>query len=328
MQENLMSSSILGNAFSREDITVQSHYDRPNTITGGHKACQGCGEALAARCVIDAAYEATDGKIVLVNATGCLEVFSSVYPENSWNVPWIHSLFGNAPAVAAGVIAALEKQGQKNVRVIAQGGDGATADIGMGCLSGMFDRNDDVLYVCYDNQAYMNTGVQRSGATPPLARTATTLPNKIYLGNSEKTGKNVPQIAIAHGIPYVATASIGNIHDLEQKVVKAIRIRGAKYIHIHVPCPLGWGYPPAETIKIAKLAIQCGLFPLFEAENGRLVRSVPIDDQICVDDYLRIQKRFSHLYGKNATTDTVKILQNIANENVEKYGLKRDVADE
>jgi pyruvate ferredoxin oxidoreductase beta subunit len=327
MQEKLMSSSILGSAFSREDVTVQSHYDRPNTITGGHKACQGCGEALAARCVIDAAYEAADGKIVLVNATGCLEVFSSVYPENSWNVPWIHSLFGNAPAVAAGIIAALEKQGQKNVRVIAQGGDGATADIGMGCLSGMFDRNDDVLYVCYDNQAYMNTGVQRSGATPPLARTATTLPNKIYLGNSEKTGKNVPQIAIAHGIPYVATASVGNIHDLEQKVVKAIRIRGAKYIHIHVPCPLGWGFHPSETIKVARLAVECGLFPLYEAEYGTIAGAVPIDDPKPVEEYLRVQRRFAHLFGKNSSREMIDALQRIATENIDKYRLSGGVSN-
>jgi pyruvate ferredoxin oxidoreductase beta subunit len=322
-----MTQLTLGNKFSKENLTIQSLHNRANSLTSGHKACQGCGEALAARCVLDAAYHITEGKIAVVNATGCLEVFSSVYPENSWSIPWIHSLFGNAPAVASGVAAAFKKQ-EKDVRVIAQGGDGATADIGMGCLSGMFDRNDDVLYICYDNQAYMNTGVQRSGATPPLARTATTLPNKTYAGNDVKTGKNVPQIAMAHGIPYVATASVGNIHDLEQKVGKAINMRGSRYIHIHVPCPLGWGFPPAETIKVAKLAIRCGLFPLFESEKGEIVGATPINDQVNVEDYLGIQKRFAHLFAKDAPRDLVGILQCIADENIEKYRLKGGVADE
>ncbi|MDR0968038.1 MAG: hypothetical protein LBL99_00165 [Holosporaceae bacterium] len=302
--------------------TVQSNCDRPNTLTSGHRACQGCGEALAARCVVDAAYNAVDGKIIVVNATGCLEVFSCSYPENSWNVPWLHSLFGNAPAVATGVAAAMRREGKDDVRVIAQGGDGSTFDIGMGCLSGMFDRNDDVLYVCYDNQAYMNTGVQRSGATTPFARTATTLPNKNYMGSDPQTGKFVPEIAMAHRIPYVATASVGNIPDLEKKVAKAIKIRGAKYVHVHSPCPLGWGYPTSETIKLARLAIQCGMFPLFEAENGKFVSSTPIEELIPVEEYLKAQRRFAHLFGKNASLDAIELLRQTANKNIEKYKLR------
>jgi pyruvate ferredoxin oxidoreductase beta subunit len=265
--------------------------------------------------------------LVVVNATGCLEVFSCVYPENAWQVPWLHSLFGNAPAVAAGVASAFKIRGMNDVRVVAQGGDGSTSDIGMGCLSGMFDRNDDVLYVCYDNQAYMNTGVQRSSSTPIHARTATTLPNAKYLGNDSCTGKNVPDIAIAHGIPYVATASIANIMDLELKVFRAIQIRGARYLHVHVPCPLGWGYPPSETIKIARLAIQCGLFPLFEAENGALVGSTPIGVPRPVEEYLRLQRRFAHLFGKNARTDAIEALQQVANKNIEKYRLSGGLSD-
>ena len=147
---------------------------RTNSLNSGHRACQGCGEALGARYAIDAAMEATGNQLIAVNATGCLEVFSTPYPETSWQIPWIHSLFGNAAAVASGVAAAQRALGRTNVRVIAQGGDGGTTDIGFGCLSGMFERNDDVLYICYDNEAYMNTGVQRSSATPPAARTATT----------------------------------------------------------------------------------------------------------------------------------------------------------
>ncbi|MDR2766073.1 MAG: hypothetical protein LBB63_01235 [Holosporaceae bacterium] len=323
-----MSNYTIGGGFSGENATVQSAHDRPNTITSGHKACQGCGEALGARCVLDAAYRLTGGKIVVVTATGCLEVFSSVYPENSWNVPWIHSLFGNAPAVASGVAAAFRRLGKEDVRVIAQGGDGAIADISMGCLSGMFERNDDVLCVCYDNQAYMNTGVQRSGVTPSFARTATTLPNGVYFGNEERTGKNVPKIAMAHGIPYVAMGSVGNIRDLEQKVVRAMGIRGARYIHVHVPCPLGWGYPTSETIRVARLAIRCGLFPLFEAENGKVVGSTPIEDQVPVEDYLRTQRRFAHLFGKNAPVNALESLQNMANENIDEYRLVGGLAHE
>lgn len=312
----------------QENNCVQSDYNRPNTLTSGHRACQGCGEALGARCAIDAAYKATGGKIVVVNATGCLEVFSCVYPENSWGIPWVHSLFGNAPAVATGVAAALKNKEQSDIRVIAHGGDGSTTDIGMGCLSGMFDRNDDVLYICYDNQAYMNTGVQRSSATPALARTATTLPNKQYMGNDPHTGKNVPHIAMAHNIPYVATASIGNMIDLEQKVTRAIHIRGARYIHVHVPCPLGWGYATSDTIKIARLAIRCCLFPLFEAENGELTRSTPVDEIISVEEYLKTQKRFAHLFSPNAPNDALEILQKTADRNIKKYKLSGDLFDE
>lgn len=154
--------------------TVQADTHRTNSLNSGHRACQGCGEALGARYAIDAAMRATGNQLIVVNATGCLEVFSTPYPETSWQIPWMHSLFGNAAAVATGVAAALRVQGRTGIRVVAQGGDGGTTDIGMGCLSGMFERNDDVLYLCYDNEAYMNTGVQRSSATPAAARTATT----------------------------------------------------------------------------------------------------------------------------------------------------------
>src|SRR3990170_734441 len=188
------------------------------------------------------AMQAADKKLIAANATGCLEVFSTPFPETSWQVSWIHSLFGNAPAVATGIAAALKAKGRNDVRVIAQGGDGGTADIGFGCLSGMFERNDDVLYICYDNQAYMNTGVQRSSATPPAARTATTAAVGAEPGNVFGQGKDLPRIAMAHGIPYVATATVAELRDLEAKVRRAMEIRGARYIHVFVPCPLGWGH--------------------------------------------------------------------------------------
>src|ERR1043166_1819571 len=217
---------------------VQANMRRTNSLNSGHRACQGCGEALGARYAIDAAMQACNERVIAVSATGCLEVFSTPYPETSWQIPWIHSLFGNAAAVAAGVAAALRVKGRADVKVIAQGGDGGTTDIGFGCLSGMFERNDDVPYICYDNEAYMNTGVQRSSATPPAAHTATTMSVGAHPGNVFGTGKNVPMIAMAHHIPYVATASVANLRDLEAKVTRAMGTSGARYIHIHVPCPL------------------------------------------------------------------------------------------
>src|SRR5690349_8475185 len=183
-------SLAVGNRLLPQDQrSVQSASGRSNALTCGHRACQGCGEALGARYALDAVYRATGGKMIAVNATGCLEVFSTPYPETSWQVAWMHSLFGNASAVAAGVAAALRAKGQTKTRVVAQGGDGGTADIGLGCLSGMFERNDDVLYICYDNEAYMNTGVQRSGTTPAAARTATTPPVGPKPGNVFGQGK-------------------------------------------------------------------------------------------------------------------------------------------
>ena len=209
-----------------ERRTVQSDAERPNSLTSGHRACQGCGEALGARYALDAAMRATEGQMVAVNATGCLEVFSTPYPETSWKIAWLHSLFGNAPAVATGVAAALRAKGRGATRVIGQAGDGGTVDIGFGCLSGMFERNDDVLFICYDNEAYMNTGVQRSGATPPAARTATTEAVGPDPGNSFGQGKNMPELAMAHRIPYVATATVADLHDLEDKVTRAMEIHG------------------------------------------------------------------------------------------------------
>ncbi|MBP8120061.1 MAG: pyruvate ferredoxin oxidoreductase, partial [Burkholderiales bacterium] len=207
---------------AEDDRNVQANMRRTNSLNSGHRACQGCGEALGARYAIDAAMQATNNQVMAVNATGCLEVFSTPYPETSWQIPWLHSLFGNAAAVASGVAAGLRARGKKDVRVIAQGGDGGTTDIGFGCLSGMFERNDDVLYICYDNEAYMNTGVQRSSATPPAARTATTMAVGPHPGNVFGTGKNLPLIAMAHHIPYVATASVANLRDLEAKVIRAM----------------------------------------------------------------------------------------------------------
>jgi len=300
---------------------VQASTERANALTSGHRACQGCGEALGARYVLDAAMRATGGQLVAVNATGCLEVFTTPYPETAWQLPWLHSLFANAASVASGVAAAMRAKG-KPVRVIAQGGDGGTTDIGFGCLSGMFERNDDVLYVCYDNEAYMNTGVQRSSATPPAARTATTPAVGPEPGNPFGTGKNLPRLAMAHGIPYVATASVAELHDLEAKVRRAMELRGARYLHVHVPCPLGWGSESDDTIRVARLAIECGLFPLFEAEHGEVTRSRPIRRRVPVEDYLRLQKRFAQLFLEDRPDrESIARIQAMADRNIELYHL-------
>jgi len=301
--------------------SVQADMHRTNSLNSGHRACQGCGEALGARYAIDAAMRATGNHLIAVNATGCLEVFSTPYPETSWQIPWIHSLFGNAAAVASGVAAAQRALGRPHVRVIAQGGDGGTTDIGFGCLSGMFERNDDVLYICYDNEAYMNTGVQRSSATPPAARTATTPAVGHTPGNVFGTGKNVPLIAMAHRIPYVATASVANLRDLEAKVTAAMQIDGARYVHIHVPCPLGWGSAPEDTLKVARMAVESGLFPLFEARHGKITSRTPIRRKVPVTEYLRLQKRFMHLFAGRGEDARIALIQQAADRNIEEFGL-------
>jgi pyruvate ferredoxin oxidoreductase beta subunit len=307
--------------------SVQSGRERTNSLNSGHRACQGCGEALGARYAIDAAMAATNRQLVAANATGCLEVFSTPYPETSWQIPWIHSLFGNAAAVGTGIAAALRAQGKRDVRVVAQGGDGGTTDIGFGCLSGMFERNDDVLYICYDNEAYMNTGVQRSSATPPAARTNTTMPVGDATGARFGQGKNLPLIAMAHEIPYVATATVAELRDLEAKVRRAMEFRGARYIHVLVPCPLGWGHGSAETIKMARLAMQTALFPVFEAEHGEVKNVSKIRRQLPVEDYLRPQSRFAHLFKPPGHPDLVARIQALADRNVQRFGLVGDAED-
>ena len=315
-------SRAVGNRLLDQSLrTGQANPDRQNSLNAGHRACQGCGEALGARYVVDTAFRAARGRLIVVNATGCLEVFSTPYPESSWQLPWLHSLFANAAPVATGVAAALKATGQEDIRVLAQGGDGATVDIGLSGLSGLFERNDDVLYVCYDNEAYMNTGVQRSGATPPAARTATTEAVGPQPGNRFGTGKDMPRIAMAHEIPYVATATVAELHDLEAKVEKAMSLHGARYLHVLVPCPLGWGSAPSDTINLARLAQRSGLFPLFEAEHGEVTAVLPIRGQVPVEDYLRPQKRFAHLFGDPPNTQVLSQLQQLADRNIARYGL-------
>ncbi len=285
-------------------------------FTSGHTACSGCGQAVAARLVIDASGPNT----MVANNTGCLEVFSTKYPESSWEVPWIHSLFENSPAVASGIEAALKYLGKKDgINVIAQAGDGGTADIGLQALSGLWERGHDILYVCYDNEAYMNTGVQRSGLTPFDTNTTTSPIGARSTGNI-RPKKAMPEIAVAHGIPYVATATVAFLQDLQRKVKKAHSIKGPKYLQIHVPCPLGWRHEPAATYHIAKLAVETGLYPIIEYENGALTSRRQIVPKP-VEEYLKLQGRFKHLLNN---PEEVKKIQEIADNNIKKYGLKAE----
>jgi pyruvate ferredoxin oxidoreductase beta subunit len=282
-------------------------------FASGHTACPGCGQSLAARLVVDAAGPNT----IIANNTGCLEVFSTKYPESAWCVPWIHSLFENAAAVASGIESALKFQGKKDkISVIAQAGDGGTADIGMQALSGMWERGHDVLAICYDNEAYENTGIQRSGLTPYDAST-TTSPSGFESFGNPRPKKPMPEIAKAHGIPYVATASVGFPQDLQKKVKKAISIKGPKYMQIHVPCPLGWGYSSGLTYQIAKLAVETGLYPIIEYENGILTGVRKITPKP-VEEYLKPQRRFRHIIGN---PDELAKIQEIANNNIKRYNL-------
>jgi pyruvate ferredoxin oxidoreductase beta subunit len=315
-------SFVVGNRLLEPDQrTVQADPRRSNTLTSGHRACQGCGEALGARYALDAVMRATGDRVIAANATGCLEVFTTPYPESSWQLPWIHSLFGNAPAVATGVAAALKVKGRDDIRVVGQGGDGGTVDIGFACLSGMFERNDDVLFICYDNEGYMNTGVQRSGATPPAARTATTQAVGDQPGNVFGQGKSAPLIAMAHEIPYVATATVADLHDLEAKVERAMTFHGARYVHILVTCPLGWGCASHDTVRVARLATQTGLFPVFEAEAGDVTAVTKIRRQAPVEEYLRPQRRFAHLFEPELRADVIARIQARADRNIARFGL-------
>jgi pyruvate ferredoxin oxidoreductase beta subunit len=284
-------------------------------FVSGHTACSGCGQSMAARLVMDVAGPNT----MVSNATGCLEVFSTKAPETAWGVPWVHSLFENSAAVASGIEAALRHLGKiDSIRVISQGGDGGTADIGLQALSGMLERGHDVLYVCYDNEAYMNTGIQRSGLTPFNASTTTSPSGKQSTGNPREK-KPLTEIAAAHHIPYAASASVAYPQDVQKKVKKALQIRGPKFLQIHVPCPLGWRSEPSATLEIAKLAVQTGLYPIIEYEYGKLVKVFKLKEPKPVEEYLKTQGRFRHLL-KNK--EALARVQEVANKNIEYYSLK------
>ncbi len=292
-------------------------YEITRGFLPGHRACAGCGQATAIRLVM----EVVGPNVVAANATGCLEVFSTPHPESAWGIPWVHSLFENQAAVASGIEAALKKQGKlaEGVKVLAFGGDGGTLDIGFGALSGMLERGHDILYVCMDNEAYMNTGVQRSGSTPFAASTTTSPAGRRSFGE-DRPKKDLPAIVAAHGVPYVATSSMSFFADVRRKVKKAMGIQGPRYIQIHVPCPPGWGYDEKLSIEVGRLAVECGLYPLVEWEDGKVARVRKIK-QVPVEEYLKGQRRFRHLFRTEEGKAQLAKIQELADENIEKYGL-------
>jgi pyruvate ferredoxin oxidoreductase beta subunit len=277
-------------------VFVPKLVTKKENFAPGHRACVGCGEALAVRL----ACKALGQNVIIVTATGCMEVVSSPLPYTSWRVPWIHTLFENTGAVASGIEAGLkvimrkEKRPAKEINVVAMAGDGGTSDIGLQALSGALERGHDFLYICLDNEAYMNTGIQRSSSTPYGASTTTAPAGKISIGQVTWK-KNMPAIAAAHDIPYVATACPSYPFDLMAKVARGAAIHGPAYVHILSVCPTGWRSATNLTIRIGRLAVETGMFPLYEVENGKYKLSIDLPRLRPVQDYLKLQGRFRHL---------------------------------
>ncbi len=271
----------------------------------GHRACSGCGQAAAVRMV----QKALGRNVIVASATGCMEVVSTPFPQSSWQIPWIHVAFENAAAVAGGIEAALKimrrkgKIDDKKITVVAMAGDGGTADIGFQALSGALERGHNFLYVCYDNEAYMNTGVQRSSATPFGASTTTSPAGKVKSGQPTWK-KNMVNIVAAHNINYVATASPSYPLDLVEKIKKGAGSEGPAYVHVLSPCPPGWGIKADETIKLGRLAVETGVFPLYEIENGRYRITVDFKELEPVVTYLNKQGRFRRI-----SPETVELIQ-------------------
>ncbi len=260
-------------------------------FASGHRACAGCGEALTIRHIMKAAGRNS----ITVMATGCMEVVSTPYPETAWEVAWIHGAFENVPAIASGIDRALKVKGtREKINLVCFGGDGASFDIGFGALSGAIERGHKFTYVATDNEAYANTGIQRSGATFPYASTTTAPAGKKVHGKQEPK-KPLPLIIAAHGVRYVASVSIANINDLVNKVKKALAIDGTTFIHAFCPCIPGWRTDPSKTIEISRRALETGVFPLYEIENGILKFSQKIGKRKPAVEYLEMQGRFKHL---------------------------------
>jgi pyruvate ferredoxin oxidoreductase beta subunit len=301
------------------DNTEQAKYFVPRALplkeyfAPGHRACQGCGPAIAFRHML----KALGPNTVISEATGCGEIISSPYPQSAWRVPWIHSAFENAAATAAGIESAykvLMRKGripEERINVIALAGDGGTGDIGLQALSGALERGHDFIYICYDNEAYMNTGIQRSGLTPWGASTTTSPAGKVSKGQPTWK-KDMPAIAAAHHIPYVATACTSYPNDLFQKVVKAAEVRGPAYLHIFAPCPTGWRIGAEMTIEIGRMAVESGIFNLYEIVDGVKKITLVVPERRPVLDYFKAQGRFRHL-----KEDDIAYIQEHVNEDYE-----------
>jgi pyruvate ferredoxin oxidoreductase beta subunit len=277
-------------------INLKELVKKEERFTPGHRLCTGCGPAIAMRQLMLAA---ADYELAIASATCCVEISSVVYPYSSWKVSWYHNAFENAGAVASGIEAAykaLKRQGKvgDNFRFIAMGGDGGTYDIGFQALSGMAERGHRVLYLCYDNNAYMNTGIQRSGATPMGAWTTTSHAGEAFKGKTQ-TRKDLTQIMVNHGVPYVAQAAVGYWRDFMTKVQKALETDGPSFINILAPCWRGWRFDTAQTLELGKVAVETNTWPLFEVVNGKYQMTHTPREKRPVTDYLKIQGRFAHM---------------------------------
>ncbi len=276
-------------ATPKQSATVETKF------TGGHRACAGCGFPIAIKQVLSSCKD----PVIVVNATGCMEVTSTIFPFSAWKVPFMHNAFENSAATCSGIEGAyqsLKKQGRidKTIKFVAFGGDGGTYDIGIQSLSGAMERGHDMLYVCYNNDAYMNTGVQRSSATPRAAQTTTAPVGKVVVGKIQFP-KDLTEIMVAHNIPYVAQTSIGFWPDSTKKFEKAFSITGPKFVNMYSPCVLGWGYDTSKTVKIAKMAADTCMWPHYEVENGKYKITYKPQTKLPVEEFFKMQSRFKHL---------------------------------
>jgi len=282
-------------------------------LSPGHNACAGCGQLVAVQAVMRGLNE----NVIISNATGCLEVTTTAYPQSAWGLPWIHSLFENASAVASGIKAALNKKGDTITKVLVQAGDGGTFDIGLGLISGMWERGENILYVCYDTESYSNTGIQASGATPYGAATTTTPEGAKSIGSTQ-TKKDMLAIALAHGLKYVAQSTAGFPDDITDKIKKALAAPGPSYLQILSPCIPGWKINNDEAVNLGKLAVQTGLYPLLEYTDGKLASS-SINSNFQakpVTEYLKLQGRFKHLKPGD-----IAAIQKLAEGNIKRFSL-------
>ncbi len=264
---------------------------KESRFISGHRACAGCGFPQIVRTIL----ASTDKKVVVANATGCLEVVSTIYPYSSWKVPYIHSAFENTGATISGIESAYKAlKIKEDFKFLGIAGDGGCSDIGIQSLSGMLERGHDCVFVQYDNNAYMNTGVQRSGATPFSAATTTT-PVGLKHKGKEIFKKDIMKIVIAHDIPYAAQASLSNLDDLSEKAKKAFEIKGPCFINVLQPCTLGWKFSPNLTVEVAEKAVESCLWPLYEVENGKYKLNYKPEKKISVLEYVKLQGRFKHL---------------------------------
>jgi len=290
-------------------LTLKELSKKEELLTGGHRLCAGCSAPTVVRQIL----LATEHPVVCSNATGCLEVATTIYPQTAWKVPWIHSAFENSAATISGAEAmykSLRRQKKipdKRIDFIGFGGDGGTYDIGLQSLSGALERGHNFLYVCYDNGAYMNTGIQRSSSTPLGAATTTTPAGTVIPGKKENR-KELTKIVLAHNIPYVAQASPSNWRDLMKKVRKGLDVEGPAFLNIIAPCHRGWRCKSEESISIAQMAVDTCFWPLFEVENGKHTINYKPKNKLPLVDWLKLQGRFRHLFqpGREDILETLQ----------------------